>query len=347
MTTTMQAWLEDAKDFGMSDCLQKGFLFCLGIEAAINPKGIDLEILKTAAERFSECTFPVPDDAYCDFDEGEIEKLLYEAGKKSLGDEFSPRIISGPRVNQELHFLGGPPSVLQLPDVGGGMLCEWGRFLSKLYEEMGRHVTENGETAFLAGLVYASAVYQIDKDTTRNLAVILSTGRPPHLDWFSEIIYRDNEFIKATRQHLPLQKTLHMLVGPGLEKFPCSTNAAIELLEKILFKDNGDPDEEANTYSVKDFCLRLSFTSIHFGQKIPEEEKEALITSGYEEPPLLKDKEECVNHIAGIIKKKFHYDVLADDVSSGGEEHTQKSCIMLTAVATSLLNPGWNKVVLS
>ena len=340
MTSTMQIWLNDAKDFGVSLCLQKGFLFCLGFEIAINPHGISLETLKTAAGRVSENATPVPDGAWCDFDDGSIEKLLYEAGEKSLGGEFRPRTISGPRAKKQIQLLGGPPSIEQLPDVGDGMLCEWGRFLSTTYEKVGRHLSDNGERAFLAGIVYASALHGIDQDTTRQLAVILSTGRPPHLHWFSELIYCDDKFVQSTKHLLPVQKSLFMLAGPASTNFPCTTNAAIELLDEICLNDNEFLGEE-----VSDFCLRLSLKEIHFDEKISEVERKALKTSGYEEPLALANKLDCGNHIAGIIKKKFNYDVLANDVSSVGEGHTQKSCIILATVASSLLNPGWNKFV--
>ena len=344
MTPTMKAWLKEADAFGMSANLQKGFLFCLGIELNMNPDDLNEEQLREIMLRMSSKIFDCEAGGYSDFNDNKIEPLLHEAGIKCFGQEFTPR-----ELRPGIRFLGERPEENQLPNVEPDCLAVWRRFKSDLFEKVGENIEDGGEAAFLAGVVYSASHGEIDAKTTRMLGTIAQLAQPPDLEWFQAIIYVEERLHVLRDKGIPLHKTVCMLTKPGnpnSARFPVTARSTVELARTLFYTNDGAINEQINELNVFDFCAAMSCGQFKC-DPADEDEKSALIEIGYSIPPECNSADDCVRHIASMVKSKFGYDVLSGDIGCAGEEYTMKACITFATIASHVLSPEWNKGLLS
>ena len=344
MTPTLKVWLSDADAFELSEDLQKGFLFCLGLELSLNAGGLPQEKAVEQACKLSSHATDIPEGRGGDFYDGPIADLLSETGHK-LAPDFSPRVVYKSRDGKEVLSLP-KPTESRLPDITpdtGLTMRRWDQYLTALYCEIGKHIAgEPGEDSFLSGVLFASSYYPMDPVATGQVAGCVSFRRPPHLEWFRYLLHLDAADIQPGR---PIHKIIQMFLMTMGDDYTVTRNLAMRISDMLHFREGGLIDEEMTKLNLRSFVHQL----LHFrvGESVAEllssEEAKALRQARFEEPPDCATAVEGLHWLNETVKRLWDYSVMESGDLAEGEKCTQKSCAMLAFAVAGLMNPTWNR----
>jgi hypothetical protein len=345
ITPLMSAWTKDAADFELPYDLQKGLIFLLAFSMRAREQIDDAAKFISSAKKLSNrirnaSPYIDPSD---NFDSSKLNPILTELAERSMGSDFSPRVLKGGIKAWDRNNV--PNQLPECLNVKMWRLSDWDKVMTSLCLSIGKDLNVNLEGAYLAGFLYFDEYYVMDIEATQQISVLTSSLMPPKLKWFTKMLHFSAEQVNLGN---PINKILGCFLDGAP---PLLSQMVYHLSDGLHYESVGEKRMQIWNSDNIEFVaivaqqqLKNWFESdTKEAQQALAELRQVLLTENLTSPLKCIDQKSAVEAIAKYVNQRWGYNIFDTDESFISDRWTRRSCIVFTAVVFSVLNPKWNE----
>ena len=349
MSPLLTAWKADADEFGIPETTQRGLAFMLALDLSVNLSSEDQAESFEVMCRFSPLLPLRSESMGVNFNTIKIASLLSEFAFR-LDPKFQPYPLHK-SPDGTCTYAFPRPVVHHLPPFNIDAMClaVFDTILSSLYRQIGEHIHEDLEGAYLAGHRFISTYAELDKTATVHVARLAVSFTPPHLKWFQQALLFSPEQIATC---CPLEKISSCFMGlenqEVFQKAPQVFQAAKNLSDSFHYSAAGDRIAVIWAADVPAFTrvIVTAHVILHELHSEPEwllEHRHALAREGFQPPPLCQSASDAFTVVRDQVRARWGYDVDASSESLyPAEQWSRRCCVMFMCTANAFMRPDWN-----
>jgi hypothetical protein len=355
----MEAWRDDAEEFGIPFRVQKGlmFLVAFGMRASYQAESLEdwIDFTRKLSKKIRKKQPHIRTEDGGDFDDENFSPLLTEFADRLVGNEFSPRVIPDPSGNGTFSVWdredkgdqlpgclrhGTPPSPL-LP------MADMDEVLTSLCNQIGDKIHMSLEGAYLAGFLYFDSQYYYDTKCTYQIASLIAAMLPPKYDWFRRSL---NFPANQIREGNPMQKVLDCFLGPIAHEMPYLYRLVTYLSDQLHYEAVGKKRQHVWDATLHEFTFIVMSQRNWFNhEEEPErssiiELRKSILETGFESPPACTSLQEAMGTMAERISGRWGYRIFDTQESlTPSDIWIRRACILYLATIYSVIDPNWNE----
>jgi len=345
ITPLMSAWNKVAADFGLPYDLQKGLIFLLAFSMRAQEQIDDEAKFISSAKKLSNKirnTYPHidPSDNY---DSSKLTPLLTELAERSLGSDFSPRVLKGGVKAWDRNNV--PNQLPECLNVKMWRLSDWDKVMTSLCLSIGKDLNVELEEAYLAGFLFFDDYYVMDIEATQQISVLTSSLMPPKLKGFTKMLHFSAEQVN-------LGNPINKILGCFLDGVPpLLSHMVYHLSDGLHYESVGEKRIQIwNSDNIEFFAIIAQQRFKNWFESDTKEAQQALtelrqvlLTENLTSPLKCTDQKSAIEAIAKYVNQRWGYNIFDTDESFICDKWTCRSCIVFTAVVFSVLYPEWNE----
>jgi len=343
----LDAWKQDANDFGLPENIQKGLIFLIALKSRIDPNLQSPEKLFGRAYKICESVSldppHIPEGLGGEFYDGAIELLLTELAERSPGT-FESREVAMPGSDKIRVWKRG--EIDQLPsclNTETALMSEWEEILTSLCGLIGDKINDEIDEAIIDGFHMVECYYPMDSAGTVQIIETATALLPPHFKWLDWCLEFNAEMLGMGN---PINKVLQSFIGP---MNPLIMRPILTFNDDLHYSDPGQKRQDVWDAKLHEFTLMAGSVQAGFceqnSDEVIESARELLGSQGFEPPAICATQDEISSVLQKQVRGKWGYDILADkEPSNLGAQYTRRACITLLCVANGILQPTWNRV---
>jgi hypothetical protein len=343
----LDAWKQDAEDFGLPENVQKGLIFLIAMKSRIDPNLQSPEKLLGRAhklcDRVSLNPPLIPENLGGDFYDGEIQHLLTELAERSPGN-FESREVSLPNTDKMRVWKRGEQD--RLPaclNSETSLLSDWDEVITSLCDLIGNKINDELDEAFIDGFHMVESYYPMDNAGTVQIINTATMPLPPHFKWLEWCLEFDAEMLSKGN---PVNKVLQSFLGP---MHPSIARPTVIFSDNLHYQGPGEKRQEIWDATVSEFTYTAGSIPVHINEPNSEESietaKSQLLENGFTPPSSCSSLEGIGQTLRDQIRGKWGYDILNEEESLClGAQYTRRACVSLLCIANGILHPNWNDV---
>lgn len=343
----LEAWKQDADDFGLPENVQKGLIFLIALKTRIDPNLQSPEKLIGRTHKICDAVSldppHIPEDLGGDFYDGAIEFLLTELAERSTGT-FESREVGLPgcdkiRVWKREDNDQLPPCL----NSETSLMSDWEEIITSLCGLIGDEINDDLDEAFIDGFHMVESYYPMDSAGTVQIIQIATSFLPPHFKWLDWCLEFNAEMLAKGN---PINKVLQSFLGPI---DPLLMRPILTFNDDLHYSGPGEKRQDVWDANIPDFALMAGSVQTTFCEQNSDETiesaRELLGSQGFEPPAICSTPDEIASVLQKQVREKWGYDILADsEPLNPGAQYTSRACISLLCVANGILQPAWNRV---
>ncbi|HBE96453.1 MAG TPA: hypothetical protein DDW68_04710 [Verrucomicrobiales bacterium] len=343
----LDAWKQDADDFGLSENAQKGLIFLIALKSRIDPNLQSPEKLLGRAQkicdRISLNPPHIPEDLGGGFYDGAIELLLTELAERAHGI-FESREIVMPGGDKVTVWNRGEkdqlPSSLH-PETS--LMSDWEEILTSLCVLIGEKINDDLDEAFIDGFHMFESYYPMDTAGTVQIIQTATSLFPPHFFWLDWCLDFSAEMLAKGN---PVNKVLQSFLGP---MDPTIMHSTMIFSDNLHYQGPGEKRQSVWDAHLPVFTLIAGSAQVGFCEQnsveLVDSARQILQSQGFEPPSICSSTDKIATVLQQQVRETWGYDVLSsEEAPSLGAQYTRRACISLLCVANGILQPTWNRV---